>query len=307
MRASLLRRDVQVKAINHTCTSIEDVIHLILHDSTHGSLQKLLQRVIELVALPNGNICLNGHEIALISERNLQKIDWNALDVDYVAEGTGKFRSVASASLHVTSGKAKKVLISAPSPDAPTFVYKINSENYVHLNETNSVYSCASCTTNCLAPIAKVLNEEFGIVPGFMTTVHASTQSQHVLDGYSRKDRRSGRSIIGNIIPTTTGAAKALKSVLPCLDGKVSGVSVRVPTANVSMVDLSIQLEKPTSLDEIMATFHTASKGELQGILDVEEEELVSCDFLGHPCSAIVDAKASVALNPHVSQDTSVT
>lgn len=277
-----------------------------MHDSTHGSLQKLLQKFIDLVALPNGNICLNGHEIALISERNLEKIDWNALDVDYVAECTGKFRSVASASLHVTSGKAKKVLISAPSPDAPTFVYKVNSGNYVQLKETNSVYSCASCTTNCLAPIAKILNDNFGIVHGFMTTVHASTQSQHVLDGYSKKDRRSGRSIIGNIIPTTTGAAKALKAVLPCLDGKVSGISVRVPTANVSMVDLTIQLEKPTSLEEIMNAFRVASKGDLQGIVNVEEEELVSCDFLGHPCSAIVDVKASLALNTHVSQSTSV-
>lgn len=284
-------------AINHTCVSIEDLILLFTHDSTHGPLSRIIHGPLDVHGLENGNLSINGQEIALISERNIEKIDWCSLDVEYVAECTGKFRSTAAASAHVKNGKAKKVLISAPSSDAPTFVYKVNTSGYSRVASASTVYSNASCTTNCLAPILKVLDDAFGINQAFMTTVHASTQSQHVLDGYSKKDRRAGRSIMGNIIPTSTGAAAAISVVLPKLSGKVTGISVRVPTTNVSMVDLTVATDQSTSLSEILAEFEHASQSTLSGVLSVEQEELVSSDFLGHSSSAVIDAKASKQLN----------
>ncbi|KAF7898624.1 hypothetical protein EAF00_005070 [Botryotinia globosa] len=299
LRASLLRDDVSVVAINHTCSLVEGVIRLLMHDSTHGALDKLMGHKTQICILPNGSIAIDGQHIALMSERNLEKLDWAKYEVDYVAECTGKFRSAALASKHVTIGGAKKVLISAPSPDAPNIVYKVNSDNYLRLCKETIVYSCASCTTNCLAPIAKVLQHSFGIQHAFMTTVHASTQSQHVLEGYSTKNRRPGRSIMGNVIPTTTGVAKAIKTVLPELAGKVSGISVRVPTANVSMVDLTVETIQSTSLEEIMTKFRASAPQELSGVLQIEDKELVSSDFLGNSCSAIIDSKASVELRPN--------
>ncbi|KAK5070335.1 hypothetical protein LTR64_000005 [Lithohypha guttulata] len=296
LRASLLREDVEVVAINHTCASIEDLILLFTHDSTHGPLSRIVHEPITIEETQSGNLSINGREIALISQRNIEKIEWSALGVEYVAECTGKFRSTTLASAHVNHGGAKKVLISAPSPDAPTFVYKVNTSRYS--DRTSSVvYSNASCTTNCLAPIMKVLNDSFGVSQALMTTVHASTQSQHVLDGYSKKDRRAGRSIMGNIIPTSTGAAAAISAVLPELEGKVTGISVRVPTTNVSMVDLTVATEKATSLTEIMDAFTEAARSDLAGVLSVEQEELVSSDFLGHSSSAVIDVKASKQLN----------
>lgn len=280
--------------MNHTCATIEDFILLFTHDSTHGPLSRVVHEPVTIEGLANGNLAINGREIALISERNIEKIDWKSLGVEYVAECTGKFRSLASASAHVRTGGAKKVLISAPSPDAPTFVYKVNTSKYL---PHSTVYSCASCTTNCLAPIMKVLNDSFGVAQALMTTVHASTQSQHVLDGYSKKDRRAGRSIMGNIIPTSTGAAAAISAVMPELAGKVTGISVRVPTTNVSMVDLTVATEIATSLPEIMRAFEEAADTELAGVLSVEQNELVSSDFLGHSASAIIDVKASKELN----------
>lgn len=297
LRASLLRDDIQIVAINHTCTSIEDFILLFTHDSTHGPLSRIIHGPLDIHGLANGNLSINGQEIALISERNIEKIDWRSLGAEYVAECTGKFRSTTTASAHIVKGGARKVLISAPSSDAPTFVYKVNTLGYSSVASTSSVYSNASCTTNCLAPILKVLDNAFGVNQAFMTTVHASTQSQHVLDGYSKKDRRAGRSIMGNIIPTSTGAAAAISVVLPELDGKVTGISVRVPTTNVSMVDLTVATNKATSLTEVLAEFEKASRSSLAGVLSVEQEELVSSDFLGHSSSAVIDAKASKQLN----------
>lgn len=297
LRASLLRKDIEVKAINHTCASIEDFILLFTHDSTHGPLSRIIHTPLDIHALENGNLSINGQEIALISERNIEKIDWQNLGVEYVAECTGKFRTTAAASGHVSHGGARKVLISAPSSDAPTFVYKVNTDGYSRVASNSTVYSNASCTTNCLAPILKVLDNSFGVNQAFMTTVHASTQSQHVLDGYSKKDRRAGRSIMGNIIPTSTGAAAAISVVLPQLSGKVTGISVRVPTTNVSMVDLTVATDRSTSLPDILTAFETASHNGLSGVLSVEQEELVSSDFLGHGSSAVIDAKASKQLN----------
>lgn len=256
-----------------------------------------------ITALPNGNLSVNGREIHLMSERDLTKLDWQRYGVDYVAECTGKFRSISTAEAHVVHGGAKRVLISAPSPDAPSMVYRVNSEEYTaHRQKDDAVvFSCASCTTNCLAPLLKVLDDGVGIEHGLMTTVHASTQSQHVLDGYSAKDRRSGRSAIGNIIPTTTGASKAIKAVLPHLAGRINGISVRVPTTNVSMIDLVVQTKEATTLYDVLASFRQAAEGSLYGVLEVEDQELVSCDFLGRSCSAIIDAAASSQLNPNVS------
>jgi glyceraldehyde 3-phosphate dehydrogenase len=284
-------------AVNHTCASIDDVIALLKHDSTHGPLSRIMTGRLSVCALPNGSLSVNEQEIRLISERDATKISWAALGVEYVAECTGKLRSTALASAHVSHGRAKKVLISAPCSDSPTFVYQVNTSEYIDYAVSTSVFSCASCTTNCLAPILKVLNENFGVDQALMTTVHASTQSQHVLDGYSQKDRRAGRSIMGNIIPTSTGAAAAISAVLPELKGRVNGISVRVPTTNVSMVDLTVATAKKTSLTNILAAFRGAAEQELAGVLAVEDEELVSCDFLGHSSSAIVDAKASKSLN----------
>ncbi|RLL95407.1 hypothetical protein CFD26_104834 [Aspergillus turcosus] len=293
LRAALTRTDLQVVAINHTCTTIQDLIHLIRYDSSMGNLPPS----IPIHALSDTLLSINGHQIALVSERTPANLNWAALGADYVIECTGKFTKRADALQHVSHAHAKRVIISAPSADAPTYVFGVNSDNYSP-DDARSVISCASCTTNCVAPVLKVLQGEFGVAQGFLTTVHAATRSQSVLDGYSKKNRRLGRSVFDNIIPTTTGAAKAIASVLPELTGKVTGVSIRVPTPNVSMIDLTISTEQPTSLAEILAAFRRAAKSELAGVLAVSDEELVSSDYLGNPHSAVVDAPACVELNP---------
>ncbi|EAW13599.1 type I glyceraldehyde-3-phosphate dehydrogenase [Aspergillus clavatus NRRL 1] len=293
LRAALDRSDLQIVAINHTCTSVQDLIYLIRYDSSMGNLSAS----ITIHALSDTFIAINGHQIALTSERDLKKLNWAALGADYVVECTGKFTKRELALDHITHGHAKRVVISAPSADAPTYVYGVNSDSYTP-DEARRVISCASCTTNCVTPVLKVLHHHFGIAQGYLTTVHAATRSQQVLDGYSKKNRRLGRSVFDNIIPTTTGAAKAIATVLPELTGKVTGVSIRVPTPNVSMIDLTISTEKPTSLAEILAIFRRAAKSELAGVLAVSDEELVSSDYLGNPHSAIVDAAACSELNP---------
>ncbi|OJJ49479.1 hypothetical protein ASPZODRAFT_23711 [Penicilliopsis zonata CBS 506.65] len=293
LRAALVRSDVEIVAINHTCTSVEDLIYLIRYDSSMGKLHD----EVNIRALSDNLININGRQIALTSERDLQKLNWSSLGVDYVVECTGKFTKKGLAMDHVTYGQAKRVVISAPSSDSPTFVYGVNSNDY-RADDDHLVISCASCTTNCVTPVLKVLQESFGITQGFLTTVHAATRSQQVLDGYSKKSRRLGRSVFDNIIPTSTGAAKAIAAVLPELKGKVTGVSIRVPTPNVSMIDLTISTEKPTSLAEITAAFRRASKLTLSGVLSVTDEELVSSDYNGNPHSAIIDVPACAELNP---------
>ncbi|KAL4962736.1 type I glyceraldehyde-3-phosphate dehydrogenase [Aspergillus stella-maris] len=292
LRASLNRTDIQITAINHTCTSIQDLLYLIRYDSCMGKLSDN----IALYEASENSIVLNGKEISLTSERDLTKLNWASLGVEYVIECTGKFTKREAALAHVTYGKAKRVVISAPSSDSPTYVYGVNCDGYT-ASEENRVVSCASCTTNCVTPVLKVLEREVGIQQGFLTTVHAATRSQTVLDGYSKKNRRLGRSVFDNIIPTTTGAAKAIATVLPELTGKVTGVSIRVPTPNVSMIDLTVTTEAPTSLPSILAAFRRAAKSDLAGILSVSDEELVSRDYLGDGHSAIVDGPASMELN----------
>ncbi|KAL3472388.1 hypothetical protein BJX99DRAFT_216690 [Aspergillus californicus] len=292
LRAALVRSDMQITAINHTCNTVQDLLYLIRYDSSMGRLSDN----IPIHALSDSLISVNGQHIALTSERDLTKLNWAALDVDYVVECTGKFTKREAALAHITHGRAKRVVISAPSSDAPTYVYGVNEDGY-SADEERRVISCASCTTNCVTPVLKVLQREFGIQQGFLTTVHAATRSQQVLDGYSKKNRRLGRSVFDNIIPTTTGAAKAIATVLPELTGRVTGVSIRVPTPNVSMIDLTVSTETPTSLAEILAVFRRASKAELKGVLSVTDEELVSSDYLGNSHSAIVDAQACSELN----------
>ncbi|KKK15817.1 putative glyceraldehyde-3-phosphate dehydrogenase [Aspergillus rambellii] len=225
LRAALTRTDIQIVAINHTCTSVQDLVYLVRYDSSMGNLSENTP-----IHILNDNlISINGRQIALTSERDLKKLNWPAVGVDYVVECTGKFTKRDLALDHITYGGAKRVVISAPSSDSPTYVYGVNSDQYA-ADDDRRVISCASCTTNCVTPVLKVLHTQFGIAQGFLTTVHAATRSQQVLDGYSKKNRRLGRSVFGNIIPTSTGAAKAIATVLPELTGKVTGVSIRVPT-----------------------------------------------------------------------------
>ncbi|CAG7973501.1 unnamed protein product [Penicillium olsonii] len=293
LRAALVRSDIQVVAINHTCISVEDLIYLIRYDSSMGDLNDRTPIHI----LSDTLITINGKQIALTSERDLKKLNWSTLGVDYVLECTGKFTKRDLALDHVTYGQAKRVLISAPSSDSPTFVYGVNSDDYTPTEDCR-VVSNASCTTNCVTPVLKVLQNSFGVAQGFLTTIHAATRSQQVLDGYSKKNKRLGRGVFNNIIPTTTGAAKAVAAVLPELNGKVTGVSIRVPTPNVSMIDLTISTEKPTSLAEVIAAFRRAAKLDMAGVLKVSDEELVSSDYNGSPYSAIIDAPSCMELNP---------
>ncbi|KAL4901230.1 hypothetical protein BDW74DRAFT_182084 [Aspergillus multicolor] len=293
LRVALGRTDIQIVAINHTCLSVQDLIYLIRYDSSMGKLSS----DISIHALSESRIAINGHEIALTSERDITKLDWASHGAEYVVECTGKFTKREAALDHITHGRAKRVVISAPSSDSPTYVYGVNADDY-QPSEEQRVISCASCTTNCVTPVLKVLQREFGIAQGFLTTVHAATKSQTVIDGYSKKNRRLGRSVFDNIIPTTTGAAKAIASVLPELTGKVTGASIRVPTPNVSLIDLTVSTEAPTSLAEILAAFRRAAKDELNGVISVSDEVLVSSDYLGDSHSAIVDAAACSELNP---------
>ncbi|KAH8653248.1 hypothetical protein BGZ60DRAFT_387141 [Tricladium varicosporioides] len=295
-RNSLFRKNIQVTAINHTCASIDDIIHQILFDSTHGPLSKSTILPSDIFAVDAKTLSVCGHLVHLTSQRDPKLLNWNNSGAEYVIDSTGKFTTTSLAQQHIDYAGAKRVLISAPSKDAATFVCGVNTAEYP-IESPPTVVSCASCTTNCLAPLAKILNDKYGIVQGLMTTVHASTRSQQVLDGYSKRDRRAGRAVLGNVIPTTTGAAKAVSKVLPQLTGKLTGISLRVPTNNVSLVDLTINLERETSLQEILSTLEESSRGVLKGVLAVERNELVSCDFQGNQHSCVVDALASVELN----------
>ncbi|KAH8660241.1 glyceraldehyde-3-phosphate dehydrogenase [Xylariales sp. PMI_506] len=294
LRQSLSRKDIQVVAINHTCTTADDLIYLVRHDTTHGTLRD----DIDIEFISEQQIRINGQPIALTSTRDLAQLDWRALGADYVLECTGKFTHSEQASRHVTEAGCRAVVISAPSPDAPTFVYGVNDGDYCKEDSFAPVLSAASCTTNCVAPILKLLNDSVGIDQAFLTTVHAATQSQHILDGYSKKNRRLGRSVFNNIIPTTTGASKAIGVVIPDMIGKIKGISIRVPTSDVSMIDLSVATQQPSSLPQILDAFRRGAEGKMKGVVHVSDQELVSSDLLGSPYSAVVDGNACLELNP---------
>jgi len=283
-RYAVTKPEVQVVAINDLLDA-DYLAYLLKYDSVHGRFQGDVQ-------VEDNHLIVNGNKIRVTAERNPEDINWGELDVDFVIESTGFFTDKEKAEKHLKAG-AKKVIISAPSKDAPMFVYGVNHKE---LTPDLKVFSNASCTTNCLAPISKVLNDNFGIVEGLMTTIHAATSTQKTIDAPSSK-RRRGRSAILNIIPTTTGAAKAVGKVIPDLNGKLTGMSFRVPTADVSVVDLTVKLAKPTTYEEIIAKMKEAAAGPMKGVLMVTEDEVVSQDFVSETHTSIVDAKAGIALN----------
>jgi len=262
------------------------MVYLLKHDSTHGAFHGDFSHDGEYFVV-------NGKRIKVFTERNPQDIKWGEAGADIVVESTGVFTEGEKAALHLQGG-AKKVVISAPSSSAPMFVVGVNEKTY---KSDQKVVSNASCTTNCLAPIAKVLHDNFGIVEGLMTTVHSTTATQPTVDAASKKDYRGGRSAMNNIIPAATGAAKAVTKVIPALEGKLTGMAFRVPTIDVSVVDLTVRLEKPASYAQIKAVVKAASEGELKGILGYTEDEVVSTDFIHDKRSSIFDAGAGISLN----------
>ncbi len=285
-RASLERTDLQVVAINDPFVDLDYMVYMLKYDSVHG-------RYKGDVCTKDGKLIVNGREIVVFQNMKPEEIQWGSAGADYVVESTGVFTEVAGASAHLQGG-AKKVIISAPSKDAKMFVMGVNHNEY---SKDLVVVSNASCTTNCLAPLAKVINDNFGIVEGLMTTVHATTATQKTVDGPSKKDWRGGRAAANNIIPSSTGAAKAVGEVLPMLKGKLTGMSFRVPTLDVSVVDLTCRIEKKATYEEIKKAVKHASENELKGILGYTEEDVVSSDFIGEYCTSVFDAKAGIALN----------
>ena len=286
-RAAQTRDDIQVVGINDLCP-VDYLAYMLKYDTMHGLFQGTIEADVE-----NSKLIVNGKAIRVTAERNPADLKWNEIEVEYVVESTGLFLTQEKAQAHIEAG-AKYVVMSAPSKDAtPMFVCGVNEKSYV---KGTQFVSNASCTTNCLAPIAKVLNDKFGITDGLMTTVHATTATQKTVDGPSMKDWRGGRAAAGNIIPSSTGAAKAVGKVIPELNGKLTGMSMRVPTLDVSVVDLTVNLAKPAKYEEICAAMKEASEGELKGILGYTEDAVVSSDFLGCPLTSIFDAKAGIAL-----------
>ena len=286
-RETFNRDNVEVVAINDLL-DVDHLAYLLKYDSVHG-------RFAGKVEVKDGKLYVNDKYIRVTAERDPKLIKWDdkEVDVDIVAECTGIFTTLETAQAHIDGG-AKKVVISAPSADAPMFVMGVNHES---VKPTDTIVSNASCTTNCLAPLAKVLNDNFGIVEGLMTTIHATTATQLTVDGPSRKDFRGGRSALLNMIPSSTGAAKAVGKVIPELNGKLTGMSMRVPTADVSAVDLTVRLAKETSYEEIMSVLKKASENEMKGILGYTEDDVVSQDFISDSRTSIVDAKAGIGLN----------
>ena len=284
-RVAASRPDVQVVGINDLL-DVEHLAYLLKYDSVHGKFQGTIE-------INNGNLVINGNEIRVSAERNPEDLKCDAVSADVVLDCTGIFTTLEGAQKHITAG-AKKVAISAPSADAPMFVMGVNNNE---ITADHTIVSNASCTTNCLAPIAKVLNDKFGIAEGLMTTVHAATATQFTVDGPSRKDYRLGRASLNNIVPASTGAAKAVGKVIPELNGKLTGMAFRVPTVDVSVVDLTCRLEKGASFDEVKAAIKHASENELKGVLGYTEEGVVSQDFVSEPLTSTFDANASMALN----------
>ncbi len=285
-RASVLRNDIEVVGINDLI-DVEYMAYMLRYDTVHGGFKGTVE-------VKDGKLVVNGNAIRVTAEKDPANLKWNEVGAEYVIESTGLFLSRDKAEAHLKAG-AKRVIMSAPSKDdTPMFVYGVNHKKYT---KDVDMISNASCTTNCLAPITKVLNDNFGIVEGLMTTVHATTATQKTVDGPSAKDWRGGRAAAGNIIPSSTGAAKAVTKVIPELKGKLTGMAFRVPTLNVSVVDLTCRLEKATDYDAIKAAMKKASENELKGVLGYTEDEVVSSDFITDPRTSIFDAKAGIMLN----------
>lgn len=284
-RIASQNKNVEVVAVNDLI-DVDHLAYLLEYDSVHG-------RYEGTVDVKDGNLIVDGRSIRVSAERNPEDLKWDAVGADVVIDCTGIFKEIDSASAHLKAG-ARKVVISAPSKTAPMFVMGVN-HNEVKPEDT--IVSNASCTTNCLAPLAKIINDEYGIVEGLMTTVHAATSTQYTVDSPSRKNYRLGRSAMANIIPTSTGAAVAVTKVIPELDGKLTGMAFRVPTTDVSVVDLTIRTEKSASYEEIKALFKKASEGTYKGIVDYVDDPVVSQDFVSDPNTCNFDAEAGIALN----------
>lgn len=285
LREAFERNDVEIVAVNDLM-NIQQLAYLLKYDSVHGTFKKQ-------VTVEGDFLIIEGQKIRVTAEKDPSLLKWNEVGVEVVADCSGVFKTMDKASLHLQAG-AKKVVISSPSDDIPMFVMGVNHEN---ITANDTILSNASCTTNCLAPVAKILNDEFGIVEGLMTTVHAATASQLVVDGSSKKDFRGGRSALNNIIPASTGAAKAVAKVIPELDGKLTGMAFRIPTPNVSVVDLTVKLAKPTSYENIMQVFKNAAETNYKGIVGFTNDAVVSQDFVSDTRTAIIDADAGIALN----------
>ena len=284
-RAAMQRSDIEIIGINDLL-NVEHLAYLLKYDSVHG-------KYLGSVEVKNNDLVVDNKIVKVCAEKNPEYIPWKKLETDVVAECTGIFTTIELAKKHIDGG-AKKVVISAPSADAPMFVMGVNHKE---VKNNQLIVSNASCTTNCLAPIAKVLNDEYGIEEGLMTTVHATTATQFTVDGPSKKDFRGGRSSLLNIMPASTGAAKAVTKVIPSLEGKLTGMAFRVPTANVSVVDLTVKLKKETSYNEIKMIMKNASENNLKDILGYTEEPVVSQDFIGDKRTSIFDANAGMELN----------
>ncbi|WOD43505.1 type I glyceraldehyde-3-phosphate dehydrogenase [Hwangdonia lutea] len=284
-RVAAERPNIEIVGINDLL-DVEHLAYLLKFDSVHGKFNGTVET-------KNGNLVVNGNEIRITAERNPEDLKWDEVGAEVILDCTGIFTKLDGAQKHIAAG-AKKVAISAPSADAPMFVMGVNHKD---ITAADTIVSNASCTTNCLAPLAKVINDEFGIAEGLMTTVHATTATQLTVDGPSKKDWRGGRSALANIIPSSTGAAKAVGKVIPELNGKLTGMAFRVPTPDVSVVDLTVRTEKSATWDEVKAVLKSASENDLKGILGYTEEAVVSQDFVSEPMTSVFDAGASIALN----------
>jgi glyceraldehyde 3-phosphate dehydrogenase len=284
-RVAVKRPNIEIVGINDLL-DVEHLAYLLKYDSVHGQFDGDID-------VRDGNLVVNGNEIRITAERNPEDLKWDTVGADVILDCTGIFTTLETAQTHITAG-AKKVVISAPSADAPMFVMGVNHKN---ATAADTVVSNASCTTNSLAPLAKVINDNFGIVEGLMTTVHATTATQLTVDGPSKKDWRGGRGALTNIIPSSTGAAKAVGKVIPELAGKLTGMSFRIPTSDVSVVDLTVRTEKAATFEEVKAALKFASENELKGILGYTDEAVVSQDFVSEPRTSVFDADASIALN----------
>ena len=285
-RAAMAKDNVEIVGINDLI-SVDYMAYMLRYDTMHGQFKGSIE-------VKDGALVVNGHSIRVTAEKDPANLKWNEVGAEYVVESTGLFLTKEKAEAHIKAG-AKRVVMSAPSKDdTPMFVMGVNNKTYAG----QTIVSNASCTTNCLAPIAKVINDKFGMVEGLMTTVHSTTATQKTVDGPSMKDWRGGRAASGNISPSSTGAAKAVGKVIPALNGKLTGMSLRVPTLDVSVVDLTCTLAKDVTYDEICQAMKEASEGELKGILGYTEDAVVSSDFLGDPRTSIFDAKAGIQLSP---------
>jgi glyceraldehyde 3-phosphate dehydrogenase len=286
-RAALTKKEIEIVGINDLI-DVDYMAYMLKYDSVHGQFDGTID-------IKDGKLVVNGHAIRVTAEKDPANLKWNEVGAEYVVESTGLFLTKEKAGAHIAAG-AKRVVMSAPSKDdTPMFVMGVNHKNYAG----EPIVSNASCTTNCLAPLAKVIHDKFGIVEGLMTTVHSVTATQKTVDGPSHKDWRGGRASAGNIIPSSTGAAKAVGKVIPSLNGKLTGMSLRVPTLDVSVVDLTCRLEKSATYEEICKAMKDAAEGELKGIVGYTEDDVVSSDFIHEARTSVFDAKAGIMLNPN--------